>query len=99
MGTPCLTSQETDAAWPGPGGAQDEGQKQHFDHDAEAVEDKPGLADRVEHRDRDVERWHEEVEHAVRTGGQCHGEHDHEGRDPHERERTDYGSVHCHSRR
>src|SRR5918992_1133138 len=80
-------------AGPGPGGAQDEGQEQHFEHDAEAVEVYPGLADHVERRDGDVERRHDEVERAVRTGGQCHGEQDHEARDPHEHERNDYEGL------
>src|SRR5919112_6221731 len=42
-------------AGPGPGGTQDEGQEQHFEHDAEAVEAYPGPADHVERRGGDVE--------------------------------------------
>src|SRR5215212_2925889 len=80
-------------AGPGPGGAEDVGEEDHFDHDAEAVEEDPGLAEHVERRDGDVERCHDEVERAVRTGGQCHGEQDHEDRDPHEHERNDYEGL------
>src|SRR5215213_5000034 len=80
-------------AGPGPGGAEDVGEEDHFEHGAEAVEVYPGLADHVERRDGDVERCRDEVERAVRTGGQCHGEQDHEGRDPHEHERNDYEGL------
>ena len=38
LSLPDTGGQSCDAAWPGPGGAQDEGQEEHFEHDAEAVE-------------------------------------------------------------
>src|SRR4029450_3776627 len=75
-----------DATGPGPGGAQDEGQDQHLDSDVEAVVQGPvrGRPCRVEHHDGDVERCHDEVRGAVHTGGQRHGEHHHQGRDPYD---------------
>ena len=69
-------------AGPGPGGAEDVDEDAHFDHGAEAVEVHPGLADHVERRDGDAQRRHDEIEHAARTSGQCHGEQDLEGRGP-----------------
>src|ERR687889_632601 len=76
-------------AGPGPGGTQDEGQEQQLESDGEAVEVEvgPGLADRVVHRDGDVQRCHDEVRGAVDSGGQRRREQDHEDRDGHERER------------
>src|SRR5215217_1024725 len=84
----CQGRRRCGAAWPGPGGAQDEGQEQHLESDGEAVEVEvgPGLPCRVVHRDGDVERCYDEVDGAVDTGGQCRGEQDHEARDGYERQ-------------
>src|SRR5829696_5867525 len=73
-------------AGPGPGGAQDEGQEQQLESDGEAIEVGPGLPDRVEHREGDGERRHDEVRGAVDAGGQRRGEQDHEDRDRYGRE-------------
>ena len=75
-------------AGPGPGGAQDEGQEQQLKSDGEAVEGEvgPGLAGRIEDHDGDVQRCHDEVRGAVDSGGQRHGEQDHEARDGYDRE-------------
>src|SRR5687768_9495390 len=98
MPTSAVTSDDTNQAvkpgektslpWPGPGGAQDEGQEQHLDSDGEAVEESPvpGLTYRVEHRDGDVQRCHDEVRGAVHPGGKRHGKHHHQGRDRYERD-------------
>src|SRR3954452_17125806 len=47
----CQGRRRCGAAWPGPGGAQDDGQEQHLESDGEAVEEGPvpGLPYRVEH--------------------------------------------------
>src|SRR4051794_24740246 len=84
----CQGRRRCGAAWPGPGGAQDEGQEQHLDSDGEAVEvgPGPGLTYRLEHRDWDVERCYDEVRGAVHPGGKRHGEHHHQGRDRYDRD-------------
>src|SRR3954447_24110637 len=84
----CQGRRRCGAAWPGPGGAQDEAQEQHLDPDGEAVEPEPGpgLAYRVEQRDGNVERCYDEVRGAVHPGGKRHGEHHHQGRDRYDRD-------------
>lgn len=75
-------------ARPRPSGTQDEHQNQHLDSDGEAIEGcpVPGFTHRVEGREWDFKRCHDEVCCAVRTGGQDHREQDHEDRNSHERE-------------
>ena len=70
---------------PGPGIPEDECEEGYFESDGEAVEVGPGLAHRVEHRDGDVERCHDEVRGSVHPGGQRHGKQDHDNRDRYER--------------
>src|SRR5690242_13396562 len=57
----CHGRQRCGAAGPGPGGAQDEGQEQQLEYDAEAVVEEPGRTHHVERHVGDLDRGHDEV--------------------------------------